>query len=168
MSIGHVVCHPVLSPSCRSQSVLQQRQFSSHISSMSMLTRAADPAQRCVVLGFADGCVRLVARCSNGWAVLAAARPHKVAVVCMAVSSDGSRLAAVAADGVVFFLQLQLHAAKEQEQQQLVPLLACQLGENSPSCCCWDADGSKLLVGCSSGVAIEVSVPQPGTVDTSR
>jgi hypothetical protein len=138
---------------------------------MSVLPTAADPAQRCVVLGFADGCVRLVARCSDGWAVLAAARPHKVAVVCMALSSDGGRLAAVAADGVMFFLQLPLNAAQgqeQQQQQQLVPLLACQLGDASPSCCCWDAEGSKLLVGCSSGVAIEVSVPQPGTVDTSR
>jgi hypothetical protein len=45
---------------------------------MAMLPPTADPQQRHVLLGFADGSVRLVARCSDGWAVLAEARPHKV------------------------------------------------------------------------------------------
>lgn len=63
---------------CRSQKVLQQRCFSSPISSTALLPQAVDPAQRCMLLGYADGCVRLVGRCSDGWEVLAAARPHKV------------------------------------------------------------------------------------------
>jgi hypothetical protein len=65
---------------CRSQAVLQQRHFSSAIRSSALLLLAADPLQRCMLLGFADGCVRLVGRCSDGWEVLAAARPHKVRV----------------------------------------------------------------------------------------
>jgi hypothetical protein len=84
--------------------------------------------------------------------------------VCLAVSSDGCRCAAVAADGGVFILLLDPTA----QQLQLEPLVACQLGDNSPACCCWSCDSSKLLVGCSSGVAAEVSVPQPGAIDTSR
>jgi hypothetical protein len=84
--------------------------------------------------------------------------------VCVAVSSDGCRCAAVAADGGVFILQLDPTA----QRLQLEPLVACQLGDSSAACCCWSGDSSKLLVGCSSGVAVVVSVPQPGAVDTSR
>lgn len=43
-----------------------------------MLPVAAEAAQRTAVLGFADGSVRLVRRCSDGWRLLAATRPHKV------------------------------------------------------------------------------------------
>lgn len=91
----------------------------------------------------------------------------QVPVVCLAVSGDGSRIAAVAADGNTFFLLLTPHSSTHQ-QQQFEPLVACQLGDSSAICCCWDAAGSRLLVGCSSGVALEVAVPQPGEVDTSR
>lgn len=62
----------------RSQAVLQQHRFGSGISSMTTLPLAADSEQRCVLLGFADGCVRLVQRCSDGWAVKATVKPHKV------------------------------------------------------------------------------------------
>jgi hypothetical protein len=91
--------------------------------------------------------------------------------MCLAVSSDGSRVAAVAADGTAFFLLLTSNSSSQQQQQQkqqFEPLVACQLGDSSATCCCWDAAGSRLLVGCSSGVAVEVAVPQPGEVDTSR
>lgn len=88
----------------------------------------------------------------------------QVAVTCMAISSDGCRLAAVAADGGVFILLLDSHKA------QLEPLVACQLQDAAgPTCCCWDAgEGRRLLVGCSSGVAVEVTVPRPGAVDTHK
>lgn len=94
----------------------------------------------------------------------------------MAVSSDGSRLAAVAADGSVFFFLLTHHnsssnsdSSQPAQQRQMEPLVGSQLGEAGPTCCCWDVDGSRLLVGFSSGVAVEVAVPaEPGTLDTSR
>jgi hypothetical protein len=90
--------------------------------------------------------------------------------MCLAVSSDGSRVAAVAADGTTFFLMLTPLSSsyQQQQQQQFEPLVACQLGDTSATCCCWDGSGSRLLVGCSSGVVVEVAVPQPGEVDTSR
>jgi hypothetical protein len=110
----------------------------------------------------------------------------QVPVVSLAVGIDGCRLAALAADGSAFFLLLDATALQQslattqqqqssgstqqqqQQQQQLAPLVSCQLGISSVSCCCWYVGGTKLLVGTSSGVALEVEVPQPGSIDTSR
>jgi hypothetical protein len=93
----------------------------------------------------------------------------QVKVASLAVSTTARSLAAVAEDGAVFFMLLGGHnnQKQQQQQQQFEPLVACQLGDVSPSCCCWSADGIKLLVGCGSGVAVEVTLPAPGTLDTS-
>jgi hypothetical protein len=45
---------------------------------MAMLPVSADAQQRTAVLGFADGSVRLLRLCSDGWRLLAAVKPHKV------------------------------------------------------------------------------------------
>jgi hypothetical protein len=58
--------------------VLQQHHFDSGVTSTAMLPLAADAQQRHMLLGFDDGWVRLVARCSDGWALLAATKPFKV------------------------------------------------------------------------------------------
>jgi hypothetical protein len=79
----------------------------------------------------------------------------------VAASADGSRLAALAADGRVFFFQLSPGAV-------LLPQLSCQLPGSSPSCSCWSADGSCLLVGFSTGVVVELAVPDLGSIDNSR
>lgn len=68
-------------PFCRTQQVLQQRKFNSKASCMAMLPISADSQQRTAVMGFADGGVRLVRRCADGWRLLAAARPHKVCTI---------------------------------------------------------------------------------------
>jgi hypothetical protein len=67
----------------------------------------------------------------------------------------------VASDGRVFFLQLSASAA-------LLPQLSCQLPGSSSSCSCWSPDGRCLLVGFSSGVAVELAVPDLGSKDNSR
>jgi hypothetical protein len=73
--------------------VLQQHHFDSGITSTAMLPLAADAQQRHMLLGFEDGWVRLVARCSYGWAVLAATRPFKVWEGCF----EGLQMALVVA-----------------------------------------------------------------------
>lgn len=58
--------------------ILQLRRFVERGTSMAVLPHSVDPAQRTVLLGYANGVVRLVCRCSDGWRLLAASRPHKV------------------------------------------------------------------------------------------
>jgi hypothetical protein len=57
---------------------MQQRQFSSRATCMGMLPVSVDAQQRTAVLGFADGSVRLLRLCADGWRLLAAVKPHKV------------------------------------------------------------------------------------------
>ncbi|KAF8073262.1 ABCG35 [Scenedesmus sp. PABB004] len=141
----------------QSNEVLQQRQFSSAATAVAVLPAAADAAQRTAVLGFADGTVRVVRRCADGWRLLAVARPHKAAVVSVAVSPDGSRLAAVASDGRAFFFGVASSTGA------LAPQLACALPGSGPACSCWSPDGARLLVGFSSGVAVEAAPPLAGS-----
>jgi hypothetical protein len=62
----------------RSFKLLQQRQFGTSATCAVMLPVAADPDYRTMVIGFADGCVRVVKRCSDGWCLLDASRPFTV------------------------------------------------------------------------------------------
>ncbi|WIA29897.1 hypothetical protein OEZ86_012366 [Tetradesmus obliquus] len=64
--------------SYRSGQALQQRQFSSRATCMAMLPVSADAEQRTAVLGFADGSLRLLRLCADGWRLLAAVKPYKV------------------------------------------------------------------------------------------
>ena len=63
---------------CRSLEFLQVRCFSSGVSCISRVPPILDPAERCFVLGHADGVVRLVSRSAGGWKLLQAIKPHKV------------------------------------------------------------------------------------------
>jgi hypothetical protein len=124
----------------------------------------ADAGPACVAVGFADGCVRRLQRCSDGWALLGAARPHRCRVVALALGRGGRRAAAVAAEGGVFFFDTPA-------PERWVPAACCRLpcGAAAPTCADWAADGDHLLVGCSSGVVFEVAAPPPaGSADTSR
>jgi hypothetical protein len=81
----------------RSNAVLQQRRFPARISSMAVLQPppgGSSTWRPLLLLGHADGAVRLVGRCSDSWALLAAARPHKVgAGLCFTgMSSNGALL----------------------------------------------------------------------------
>jgi hypothetical protein len=77
----------------------------------------------------------------------------------MAVSADGKRLAAVAADCHMFLYEM--------TAGKLLPHMASQLPGARPASCCWSENARFLLLGCGSGVAVEVDVPLPGSVDTS-
>eukprot|EP00879_Flechtneria_rotunda_P013428 GHRR01014020.1.p1 GENE.GHRR01014020.1~~GHRR01014020.1.p1 ORF type:complete len:509 (+),score=176.89 GHRR01014020.1:1264-2790(+) len=146
----------------RFQQQQQARQFQGHASCMAILPAGVDPQQCTAVIGFTDGIMRVVRLCADGWILLAAEKPHKVPITCLALSSDGSKLAAVAENSRIFFFQFQPNDGT------LTPQFSCKVPASGPTSCSWSHDGRHLLVGFNTGVAIEVAVPGPASIDTTR
>lgn len=71
--------------------MLAQRRLGTAATCAAVLPASADPQQRTLLLGYADGAVRLARLCNDGWLLLDAARPHKVPglqlLACQHVSS---------------------------------------------------------------------------------
>ncbi|KAI8470236.1 MAG: hypothetical protein J3K34DRAFT_459006 [Monoraphidium minutum] len=140
-----------------SGAALQARRFAAPATCMAVLP--PEGARFCIAVGFADGAVRCLQRCSDGWLLLAAHRPHTAAVVAVAVARGGGRAATVAADGTAFFFD-----APAPESWR--PLGFCRLPDGTPSCADWAVGRPALVVGCSSGSVVEVQAPD-GTADTT-
>jgi WD40 repeat protein len=141
---------------------LQVARFGTAASCLALLPTARECC--CVAVGFADGAVRRLQRCSDGWALLSATRPHRSRIVALPLTSDSRRAASVAADGTVFFFGVCGLTAEWE------PLGFCRLlspgDSGTPTCAAWSPDGACLMVGCSSGVVFEVTAPADG-LDTS-
>lgn len=142
-----------------SGAALQQRGFGVAATCMAML--AADGACCQLAVGFQDGSVRRLQRCSDGWLLLGAQRPHSAPVVALAVSRASARAASVAADGTAFFFDM----CSDQEWR---PVGFCRLQGGIPTCADWAPCGSRLIVGCATGVLLEVAAPASGDVDSTR
>jgi hypothetical protein len=124
-----------------------------------------------VAVGFADGAVRALQLCSDGWALLGAQRPHAAAVVALAAAPDGRLISSVGADNTVFFLDTAVGctepAASNSALQPVgfVELPPYSVGDpdsssaNHSASCCWSADSARLGVGCATGLVCEIAAP---------
>jgi hypothetical protein len=139
---------------------LQARGFGVGITAFALLP--PEGARCCVALGFADGSLRRVQRCSDGWLLLGASRPHGAAVAVIAVATAAGRAASVAVDGTAFFFDT---ADPGQWRPIGFGRLPCSAGV--PTCAAWAPGGGQLLVGFNSGLIVEMAAPDSGA-DNSR
>lgn len=141
-----------------SSTILQSRSFNAAATSMALLP--AGGRRCCLAVGFKDGVVRCLQRCSDGWLLLGAHKPHTAGIVAVTVSADGRRAATVAADGTAFFFDTP-------SPEQWRPLGFCRLPGGTPTCACWVNGGTHLLAGCAMGQVVEVQAPG-ANIDNSR
>ena len=121
-----------------------------------------------IAVGFTDGVLRLVRRCSEGLSLVQAVKPHKGKILSVSISPLGDKLATVGADdGTVFFFTLNGNGSSSGSLISLEPIGFATLPSSSPpSCASWSSDGSSLLIGMGLSNVIEVAAPDPTTVDT--
>ena len=130
---------------------------------ISWASRAVDPEGRTLATAYADGVVRILARCKDGLQLRTAFKPHGVAIGAMAYSPDGAHLATGAADGSVFFITV---ARGEYSPVGFVPP-SLEEGQSASAVTAlvWSADDS-LLVGYADGTCAELALPTD--VDTTE
>jgi len=145
--------------------ILQSRSFSAPATCLMQLATVDSSAACRVVVGFGDGAVRQLQRCSDGWLLIAAQRPHRAAVVAIALSTTETGYAAtVAADGTVFLFNISPQQQRQQQQKQQgswQPLGFFQLPKEvgTPTCADWRPSGQHLLIGSTSGMVLELTAP---------
>ncbi|KAL0027158.1 hypothetical protein WJX79_011044 [Trebouxia sp. C0005] len=144
----------------RQKKELYKSGFGSPACSMLYLPTTLDSTARTVMVGFADGVVRALLMCSDAWKVTATFKPHSGAVQALALSPDCALLATTAQDNTVFLFTVASPAVYE-------PVGFFRLKQPA-SCLTWAPDSTKLLIGCSQGDVVEVSMPQhsPSASDT--
>jgi len=124
---------------------------------MSMVPPNVDPLCNTVVVGFADGCVRMLVRKGEAFQLLNVVKPHKDSCEHIAVAPDGSMYASCDSTGQLFFFKYDFASAK------FVPLVFIEL-PSRPSNLVWSIDGLKLLLSCGKEI-LEVSKPDPSNYD---
>lgn len=125
--------------------------FGSAARCMSWAPAAVDSERRTVLVGFDDGCVRVVKRFSQSLQLHYAFKPHNKPVTQLAVSPDGAMLATGSADGTVFFLQI-LDGGSN-----FIPLGFVSLGAE-PKSLHWSQDSRCVLLAVG-GEVVELSRP---------
>ena len=103
---------------------------------------------RAYLLGHADGTLRRVVRCADGWRMTHALKPHKHSVAAICIAPSGDELATVSDDGTVFFFELDAAA--------LTPRALVTLAKE-PAAALWLQGG--LVVGCTDGALLRVTPP---------
>lgn len=152
---GSVRCYDYANADVHATQIFSRR-FNTPITSACYLPKIKDEAQRFMIVGFADGMVRVVMRCADDFKLVSVFKPHKSPVVAMA--ANGKQLATIAKDGTVFFF-------KNTTPSTFTPIAYTSI-TGRPSCCAWDSRGKALLVGCLTGELIELEAPVE--VDTSK
>ena len=130
--------------------------FNSPCSSMLWAPSEIDPQLRTLLVGFADGVVRVVALEGSGDAInhvslKHAFKPHSTSVVAMKLSSSSDRLVTACKDGSVFFLT-------RSEGLNFTPICFVQL-PSAPTAVVWNADGLSVIAGCKDGCLYRVHAP---------
>ncbi|GIM11863.1 hypothetical protein Vretimale_15319 [Volvox reticuliferus] len=151
---------------------------------------SAGATSMAAVAGYRDGVVRVFTRSGplvdlnepdsldsntspfpQDLALIGVAKPHKGAVLALAVSQDAARLASCGDDGTVFFFDMapvgQKVAAADAEDAScgvLVPRAYVRLaqGGGAVTCATWSADGRTLLLGTNRGTILQVTLPPEG------
>lgn len=137
------------------------RRFNSPVTATAYMPKPRDETLRYMLLGFQDGVVRIVLRCSDGFKLLAALKPHRAPVAVLAV--DGKHLATIGEDGAVFFFNLSMTI----KGTNVTPIAYTHI-TGHPSCAAWDSRGKNLVIGCLSGEIYEITAPETDTVDVSK
>jgi len=96
-NIGEVHCYDYLS-----RAFLYKSRFSCSATALTNVPLNVNEDGRCIVVGFADGVVRVLVRNTSSWRLALALKPHAHAVEQFTWSSDGEYLAIAAANNTVF------------------------------------------------------------------
>ena len=117
--------------------------------SLCWVPASLDPQCRTVVVGFADGIVRVLYRASTRWLRVQCFKPHNGSITNLSVSPDGKYLASGCSQGVVFFVHTQeLDLGKS--QLPYVPAGFVNVGSSVRSLS-WRFDSSALLAVSETG-----------------
>ena len=129
--------------------------------------RAVDPEGRTICVGYADGVLRILARCKDGLQLKSALKPHPVALSALAYSPDGAHLATGAADGSVFFLSVNRGAYSPVGFMNFPPKKGAADNATPPAVTTlvWAAEDA-LCVGYADGTVAQLNLPTE--VDTSE
>ncbi|KPA77379.1 hypothetical protein ABB37_07243 [Leptomonas pyrrhocoris] len=123
----------------------------------------------CVVVGYADGVVRLVEIMDHGSAIRISGqwKAHADGLLALALSGDATQLASVSSSGDVFFFAVK--AAATASSIKLQPLGFCTAPLAKPTCAAWDANATGghggCLLGYSSGELLSIRAPAPDSID---
>eukprot|EP00898_Chlorokybus_atmophyticus_P007049 jgi/Chlat1/7345/Chrsp59S06953 len=140
----------------RERRALLVRRFNSGATAVAWMPSTVDPDLRTLVVGFSDGSLRLLLRCSDSLKLTHVSRPHKSTVSAVAASPNGRFLATASRDGTAWFFDLRENNA---------PIGFVRLSSGA-TCMQWSLDSKRLLVGCVGGEVVELG--QPGLVDSSK
>jgi len=129
--------------------------------------RAVDPEGRTICVGYADGVLRILARCKDGLQLKSALKPHPVALSALAYSPDGAHLATGAADGSVFFLSVNRGTYSPVGFMNFPPKKGAADNAVPPAVTTlvWAAEDA-LCVGYADGTVAQLNLPTE--VDTSE
>jgi len=117
---------------------------------------------RLVVAGFQNGVLRILALNKTTIALLVAVKVHDSGISMVKFSNDGSKLAVVAPNGDIFFLEMDYY-----ENNKLSPFCLYQTNDKINDLK-WNKDSNKILVAFKSGQVHEIDVPSPEDCDTSE
>lgn len=139
--------------------LLMKEAFASAATRLLWAPPSVDAEQKSLVVGFADGTVRVLARCIDAFKLTAAFKPHTGAVSVVAYSPSGHLFVTAGQDGVVFFFMTD-------EQYSPIGFTRVAEGGAGVSALTWHPDSKRLLVGATNGSVFELEAPE-GEVDTS-
>ena len=122
-----------------------------------------------LAVGFKDGVLRLVRRCSDGLRLASACKPHKGRVTAVAPSPNGQWLCTAGEDGNLFFFSSSTSSSgSSSDGAPLLDPVAFTKITATVTCAMWAADGKAVLCGTAAGTVIEVVVPELGAIDTGK
>jgi WD40 repeat protein len=130
--------------------------FNSPCSCMLWAPSEIDSQQRTLLIGFADGVVRVVTLEGDGDSIKHVAlkhafKPHSAAIVAMKLTPSADRLVTACKDGSVFFLT-------RSEGFNFTPICFVQL-PSPPTTAVWNADGMSVILGCKDSCLYRVHAP---------
>ncbi|CAK8998816.1 Cilia- and flagella-associated protein 44 (WD repeat-containing protein 52) [Durusdinium trenchii] len=117
---------------------------------------AVDATGRTVLVGFQDGVVRVLRRCEHDFKLCKAFKPHNAAVRHMRFNPSGDRLATVGLDQTVFLFNV--GSAAGSESFSPIGFVGCEQDINALA---WSSAGDYLLLGCSTGLVKQITLPHP-------
>ena len=138
---------------------------------------ALDASGRSTLVGFADGIVRVVRRCRDGFRLAASCKPHRSSVTCMGVSPDAKLLATGSDDQTVFLLRCVPPPASPEDGTatgggeidrniKLLPIgyvvvsgAITSMAWRKPEANDNDDDEGLLMLGCETGDVLGISRP---------